>query len=312
MNTTSRAGYRRASSAAAFLLTLAALTGCSNLTDPPAPTLTAPVLPTEEPRITVAREDVVYRSIEGRDLTARVCYQEDPSEPLPGLVLIHGGGFVAGSPSAMYDLCEQAADRGFVAMAIEYRLLPDYTYPAQVEDADAAVEWLREASQAELYDIDPDRIGVLGSSAGAIVASYMGVVGEGPLTEGTRVGAVVALSPVTDMTDAGLSLGEVPADAAAIMLGYLGCEEPGTAACPNSVPASPITHVSSDDAPTLMLNGESEIVPWQQADALRAALEEVGVPAELIIEPGEFHGQQLLTPDNVTRVFDFLSAELAD
>lgn len=126
---------------------------------------------------------------------------------MPALVLIHGGGFVGGSPTAMYDLCDQAAHRGFAAFAIEYRLLPDYAYPSQVQDASAAVEWLRQSAQVTKYGIDPTAVGVIGSSAGAIVASYLGVAGDGALDEGSRVAAVVALSPVTDMTDSGLALG---------------------------------------------------------------------------------------------------------
>lgn len=59
-----------------------------------------------------------------------------------------------------------------------------------------------------------------------------------------------------------------------------------------------------------MMVGESEVVPWQQPDALRAALENKGVNATLIIEPGEFHGQQLLTPENLARMFTFLGQTL--
>lgn len=287
-----------------------ALTGCAYVGDAPAPTIARPSVAAEPPPLVVLEEDTVYRTVDGKDLAVHACFIEDAPDPVPALVLIHGGGFVGGSPTAMYDLCDQAAHRGFAAFAIEYRLLPDYAYPSQVQDASAAVEWLRQSAQVTKYGIDPTAVGVIGSSAGAIVASYLGVAGDGALDEGSRVAAVVALSPVTDMTDSGLALGTPQPEAAALMLEYLGCNRPGTSACPVSVEASPISHVDSTDAPALMMVGESEVVPWQQPDALRAALENKGVNATLIIEPGEFHGQQLLTPENLARMFTFLGQTL--
>ncbi|ALJ19085.1 alpha/beta hydrolase [Microbacterium sp. No. 7] len=300
----------RAGAALALAAALLACGGCAYTAPPPAPSITPPVVTPAPTRLVVEKEDVVYRTIGDVELSARACFAPDAPSPRPTLLLIHGGGFVAGSPSAMYALCEDAAAQGYAAFAIEYRLVPESTYPAQVEDAAAAVEWLRQPAQLDRYGVDPDHIGVLGSSAGAIIAASLGVDGEGPLTEGARVAAVAALSPVADMTDTGLTLGTAAPEAAATILAYLGCERAGTTACPASVPASPVTHVDASDAPMLLLAGESEIVPWQQPDALRARLESAGVAAELVVEPGASHGQQLLTPDNVARVFAFFEQHL--
>lgn len=294
-----------------LLFLVFALAGCAYFAPPPDPTIAPPAPVESAPEAVVDEEDVVYRIVEDQELRARSCTIRDYAGSRPALILIHGGGFVGGSPAAMYDLCVQAAEQGYAAFAIEYRLLPEHSYPAAVEDAAAAVEWLRSAEQIERYSINPSQIAVVGSSAGAIVATTLGVVGEGPLDVGSRVAAVVGLSPVVDMTDTGLGLGQVHADAAALILQYLGCSQPGDAACPIGVEASPITHVDPSDSPALLINGQSEIVPWQQPESLRAALVEAGVSAELIVEPGDMHGQQLLTPVNVVRVFDFLERTLA-
>src|SRR5205085_8578050 len=97
------------------------------------------------------------------------------SKKLPAIVCVHGGGFRAGKRERWDDTCKMLAQRGYVAATVSYRLAPDYQFPAAIHDVKAAVRWLR--AHADRCGIDPDRIGVLGDSAGGHLAQFLGVTG---------------------------------------------------------------------------------------------------------------------------------------
>lgn len=110
----------------------------------------------------------------GGELPVRVYWPESPAEranaPLPALVFCHGGGWVLGTLDSADDLCREFATRvGTVVLSIDYRLAPEHPFPAAVEDVWAAVEWARD--NAESLGIDPDRLGVAGTSAGGGLAA---------------------------------------------------------------------------------------------------------------------------------------------
>jgi len=83
-----------------------------------------------------------------------------------------------------YDsLCRRLAERGYVAVTVSYRLAPKFPFPAAVHDVKTAVRWLR--AHAETYQVDPDRIGVTGGSAGGHLAQFLGVTAGVPEFEGS-------------------------------------------------------------------------------------------------------------------------------
>lgn len=86
------------------------------------------------------------------------------SGPLPVVLCIHGGGFRAGNREGYNSLCLTLAQRGFAAATISYRLAPTHLFPAAIHDTKASVRWIR--ANATKYGMNPDRIGVTGSSAG--------------------------------------------------------------------------------------------------------------------------------------------------
>src|SRR5512140_778043 len=86
------------------------------------------------------------------------------------VLCIHGGGFRAGNRDSYTPLLIKLASRGYVAVATSYRLAPKYQFPAAIYDVKAAVRWLK--ANAALYQIDPDRIGVTGDSAGGHLAQF--------------------------------------------------------------------------------------------------------------------------------------------
>ncbi|MFH8252105.1 alpha/beta hydrolase [Microbacterium sp. B2969] len=244
----------------------------------------------------------VYRTVDGTDLKAEFCEPEGVDSPVPAVVLLHGGGFSEGSRSSMMQLCADAAAQGIVGVTVDYRLLPQNSYPAQIDDAAAAVAWLKEPEVAAAHGIDPAHIGMIGSSAGAIITATLATRSDSGLT------AAAALSPVSDMTADGLALGTPTNEAIATILAYLGCSD--IADCPVGAEASPLLAVSAGDTPMFLAGGTRELVPAGQVEALHDALVAAGVPTELVMSPGERHGLALLTDDVRAKMFDFLKEQL--
>lgn len=255
-------------------------------------------------------EGLTYWSDDQSELKLDACLPTDADEPVAAVLLVHGGGFTEGTrdSSGLRTLCELTAEQGAAAFSVDYRLAPEFTYPAQVDDLANAVQWLREPAQVEAFGIDPARIGAIGSSAGAIIAQSLATRGEGPLDTGARLGAVASLSGVSVLSPEGLELGRPSEQAADLVLNYLGCTS--VTDCPQSVPASPITGVDPSDPPMLLVNGTDELVPEEQPEALATALEDAGVPAELLIVDAPSHGITLLDSDVRRAVLGFLEEQL--
>ncbi|MCZ2825579.1 MULTISPECIES: alpha/beta hydrolase [unclassified Modestobacter] len=282
---------------------LVTLTACSSDSEP-----TTRLDP--GPANVAVEEGLTYWSDEQSELKLDACLPTDAEGPLPAVLIVHGGGFTEGARdnTGLRTLCELTAEQGAAAFSIDYRLAPEFTYPAQVDDLANAVQWLREPAQVEQFGIDPARIGAIGSSAGAIIAQSLATRGEGPLDTGERLGAVASLSGVSVLSPEGLELGQPSEDAADLVLNYLGCTS--VTDCPQSVPASPITGVDPSDPPMLLVNGTDELVPEEQAEALAAALADAGVPAELLIVDEPDHGITLLNSDVRRAVLTFLEEQL--
>ncbi|HLK56291.1 MAG TPA: alpha/beta hydrolase, partial [Chthonomonadaceae bacterium] len=109
-------------------------------------------------------KDVVYGTAGGTKLLLDVYRPQSVTGKRPGVVLVHGGGWVAGDKSFYAPVGNLLAARGYVAFAIDYRLAPIFHYPAQVDDVQRAVRWVR--AHAATYNLDPDRLGAIGDSAG--------------------------------------------------------------------------------------------------------------------------------------------------
>lgn len=111
----------------------------------------------------VAVEDVVYRTIDGTSLLARLYKPEGPG-PFPGVVEVHGGAWTMNDRLANVAIHQPLAARGVVVMAIDFRMPPDVQYPAPLADINYAVRWLK--ARAKDYGAAADRIGLLGTSSG--------------------------------------------------------------------------------------------------------------------------------------------------
>jgi acetyl esterase/lipase len=237
--------------------------------------------------------DVVYSTPAGRELHLDLFLPKSGAGPFPAVVYIHGGGWSGGNKSAFQRQAAYMASKGFVGACIQYRLSGEATYPAAVHDSKAAVRWLR--ANAAKYRIDPDRIGAAGGSAGGHLVAFLGATGDVKPFEGgggnpgfsTKVRAVAAFNPVTDMTFAGaIEKAGGAENAVSRFLGVSYAEHPEIYA-----QASPITHVSRNSAAFLFLHGTADTtVPYSQSAEMMKKLKEAGVHADIFSAEGAKHG----------------------
>lgn len=125
------------------------------------------------PKGVASKEDMVYRKLGNRALHLDLFYpKKDSEKTYPGIVLIHGGGWRTGDKSLAIPMAQQLAARGYVTVAVEYRLSLETPYPAAVHDIKAAIRWLR--AQSGSVPLDTSKIAVYGTSAGGQLAALVG------------------------------------------------------------------------------------------------------------------------------------------
>jgi len=238
--------------------------------------------------VTVER-DVVYRTVDGEALGADVYLPAEDGKKRPAVLVVHGGGWVAGEKEWFADQGTQLAEAGYVAVSVDYRLAPAHPFPAAVDDVQAAVKWLRKRKQVKAYGIDPDRIGALGGSAGAHLVGMLGALGRGSLEKGARVAAAVEWSGPMDLTRlvAAFDSGTAPDR---VVAPFLGCTQ-GDCPAKTAEAASPFTHVDKTDAPILLINSDAELVSLALVQPMVDALEDAGVEHELLVLPGNRHSR---------------------
>ncbi len=275
---------------------------------PPAPTETPPETPPSHP----VREDldIVYGQGGGEDLHLDMYAPKDLPGPLPAMVLLHGGGWCMGSKNEMRPVARSFAERGYVAVPVQYRLAPRHRFPAQLHDAKAAVRWLR--ANADRYRVDPERIGALGGSAGGHLALLLGLTepkdgleGEGGHPEqSSKVQVVINMMGPTDLSRPGWP--EMTDKMIADLLGGSREQEPAVYRS-----ASPASYVHRGAPPVLTLHGTKDpIVPYEQAQLLHASLRRAGAITWLEPMKDKGHGGDL-TPDDMRRCVGVIDEFLA-
>jgi acetyl esterase/lipase len=240
------------------------------------------------------RVDVVFGQAGGETLLldiAKPSLCRDQKVPLA--VFIHGGAWKAGSKAGGVTKPESKMfyQLGFAVASLNYRLAPEHHFPAQIHDCKLAIRFLRR--NAAVFGIDPDRIGIWGSSAGGHLVSLMGTADdddglEGPGLEGisSRIQAVVDHFGPTDITVQG---GAVSDWGLQTITDFLGCDP---RLCPEVArAASPVAYVTADDPPILVLHGEKDqTVPFQQGAIFAEALRLAGNACALIKVKNAGHG----------------------
>jgi acetyl esterase/lipase len=216
----------------------------------------------------VTRTDVIYGRVEGSALLANLSYPDGPALK-PAIISVHGGRWRAGNRADASSIkVAQWAEFGFVAMSIDYRLVGGSPAPAPYLDLLCAIRWLH--AHADEYRIDPDRVYLIGQSAGGQMVSLVATLGEGsfPRAGGwekarSDVRAVISVAATYELNS--------------LSWGNLWTPVAGNVEEARSL-ASPITHVAAGNKPILVIHSDDDkSVPVQQAVDMAEKLKTHGV-----------------------------------
>lgn len=254
------------------------------------------------------QSNIEYARVDGIPLLLDIYSPKEPRGKLPALIWIHGGSWKSGSK----DFCPIGfmATQNCAIVSIDYRLSGVAPFPAQLHDCKAVVRWLR--AHAAEYNLDSDRIGACGASAGGHLAALLGTTADVPELEGnvggnlnfsSRVKAVCVFYPPTDLDKLVVSerLRRSANTEVAKLLGgpledHLQLAEM----------ANPIRHINKDAVPFFIIHGAQDtLVPVEQSRMLYNALKAAGVEAQLEVVPG---GHGIIAPprvaDEIYRFFE--------
>jgi len=246
-------------------------------------------LPTDEvrkqPQQPAPPETVVYSHVDGQDLSMDI--YRPPKHVLGAVLLLHGGGWVGGGRGQMAELAERAARLGFVAASADYRLAPKNRWPAQLQDVQTAVRYLR--ANADLLHFDQDNIAAVGVSAGGQLSLFLGSVDDSnPKVYGGRSSQVGVVGSISGIHDLRLKL--TPEGERYRIIEALTGSRQGAAVAA----ASPILVTSKKTAPTYFIQGSADpLVPPNQTAEAAKHLAKLGVPEKAVTVPGMGHGLTL-------------------
>ncbi|WP_283434531.1 alpha/beta hydrolase [Neorhodopirellula lusitana] len=233
----------------------------------------------------------------------------------PAILLVHGGAWVTGDKWLLRSYADDLSRLGCVVLNINYRLAPGAKFPAQVDDVREGLIYLRQ--HADALAIDVDRIGAFGYSAGGHLSALVGLLADEPLEKQTevsewrasdsrwtrlpKVAAVCVGGPPCDFR-------EIPLDNTALTC-FLGATRRQTPEVYES--ASPIVHISPNDPPTHLFQGETDLlVPLRGTRRFATALKEAGVAADLTVIEGQGHMLTFRHPESRQVVLDFFAEQL--
>ncbi len=223
----------------------------------------------------------IYGHRAERDLRLDLYRPGKAKAPAPLLIYFHGGGWILGSRKLIESFFIDQVKRGYALASVSYTLAQKAPWPAQIEDAEAAITWLR--THADDLGIDADRIVLCGASAGAQLALLAGL-----RTKGIAKG-ILAFYPPTDFSLL-VKKGQIMKRALRILFGSRLRE-----VLEKVKQASPITHVRKDAPPIYILHGTADhMVPHDQSEVFTKALRDVGADVTFISLPGLVHTDKRL------------------
>jgi acetyl esterase/lipase len=274
-------------------------------------------------------EDVIYGRKFGTALTMDV-FRPKKAPNGAAIVLAVSGGFFSSHEAINPAILLPFLNRGYTVFAVVHGSQPRYSVPEIIGDMNRAVRYIRH--HAKDYGIDPGRIGITGASAGGHLSLMLGMAGDkgnpdakdAVDRESSRVQAVACFFPPTDFLSFGpngkaIIRAEEHAKPFRPAFDYRELDKDTNLWKAVTDPArlreitreiSPITHVSPDDAPTLIIHGDADnVVPLQQSQVMIAKLKEAGVENKLIVKPGAGHGWLTILADMNT-LADWFDAHL--
>jgi acetyl esterase/lipase len=274
--------------------------------------------------------DVIYGRHAGLALTMDVFAPKKDANGAAVIYVVSGGWF--SNPDMISPaFAVPFTKRGYTVFAVVHGTQPKFTIPEILDDMNRSVRFIR--SHAKDYQIDPDRIGIMGGSAGGHLSLMQGTAGgdgnpkaDDPVERASsRVQAVACFFPPTDFLNWGAKGKEMidPHDFRKPFGAALDFREFDKDQC-LIVPVtdkdkrreickriSPVYHVAADSPPTLIMHGDKDdLVPIQQSEEIMAKFREAGVEAKLIVKKGEGHGLWLSIAEDLDTFADWFDAHL--
>ncbi|WP_456867983.1 alpha/beta hydrolase fold domain-containing protein [Galbibacter sp. BG1] len=254
----------------------------------------------------ISIENVIYKTTKEKDLTADVFIPNKKKENYPAVLLIHGGGWISGSKENQKVMAQKLAENGYVAVSINYTLSTVAPYPQAVLDIKDALKWMR--THGDNLKIDTDKIAVLGASAGAQLATLVGVTPNNPSfktssTVSDKVQAIVNIDGITSFIHPEAEESEI----AGKWLGGLRNENPT-----NWKSASPLEYVGENTPPILFVNSAQPRFHAGRDDMI-LKLDEYNIYAEVHTLPDSPHSFWLMNPwfqPTLKYTLDFLKKTL--
>jgi acetyl esterase/lipase len=244
--------------------------------------------------------NIIYHVANNYEAKLDVYEPAHASQPTPVVIVIHGGGWIAGTKEDRVLEMMPYLQMGFAAVNVEYRMAQVSLAPAAVEDCRCALHWV--FANAKKYNFDPSRVVLQGGSAGGHLALMTGMAtpaagfdtdcfteqdnvwSQNPgTTHDPRVAAIVDWFGIADVPD------ELSGpNAKGYAVAWIGNQPNGDEIAKR---VSPINYVTKDDPPIITIHGDKDaLVPYQQSVRLHKALDAAGVPHELFTVPGANHG----------------------
>ena len=242
------------------------------------------------------KSDIEFAKIGDVTLKLDVYTPKEAKGPYPTVVWVHGGGFVSGDKKQFPRIVlDPLFDRGWAMVSVNYRLSPQYPFPAAPDDIESGISCIKK--HAREWNVDPSKLVLMGESAGGLLVSVAGA----RATPDNRVAAVVSFYGEHDLI---LRVSENPCimDGKAVPMPSSGCLSPGIAAFLGIKEvnlatmkivreASAVTYVRKDMPPYLLIHGTREFhVPFEQAISLKMAMDKAGADCRLIPILGGAHG----------------------
>jgi pectinesterase len=256
--------------------------------------------------------DVVFAKYGERQLQID-WFRPDDGKIYPGILVVHGGGWIGGNRPSFETIARDLAAAGYVVANLDYRLATETKFPGAVLDTKAAIRWMR--ANAEALGLDLERIGAVGGSAGGHLVAMAASTADSESfsKEGNHADQSDALQAAVIM---GAGVDQVARVKGAKSGSIKNCviffggeygEVPDVYA-----QGSPITHISETTAPILMIDGEFDN-PGKRYGGYRKRLDGAGVKNAFVMVPGAKHGQwgrDDFRPKFVEAMLDFFHENL--
>jgi acetyl esterase len=237
------------------------------------------------------KQDIEYKNVDGKSLTLDVSVPDGDGQ-FPTVILVHGGSWGHGTKrSYVTPLFEPLTRARYVWFSIDYRMTPEFQFPAQTDDLISAIEWVR--TNADEYKVDTSRLVLIGESAGGQMVGYVGA----------RYGAELGIAAVVDFygpndmvvqgekTRKELEHPDSNNKSPSLLREYLGIKDWDEAATETMKQSSPLTWITAEMPPFLCVHGTADTqVPYAQSTSFCAAAAKAGAQCVVQTIEGGNHG----------------------